>query len=146
MHSSNTPPVSAAQLKVGPGTGFWAKPTPEVPKPHPYFVIAGPVGGMLLAVNLTELDKFTFRVEHTCIVKEKEHPNVGKDSAANYIPGNPIEIKETNLAKVLANAPSSGVRHLPDLKANLLERLRTGARESQEMDPRLKRKYALSSK
>ena len=97
----------------------------------------------MLAVNLTDFDNFKFKIERACIVKAGEHPDITKDSAANFIPKNPRELPQNKLEEILSNSPASGVRHLQDLKPSVLERLRAGARDSAEMDPQLKRKYGL---
>lgn len=134
---------AAPRVAVPLGTAFWPFPTEAVPRPHPYFVIAGPVKGKVLAVNVTDLASFQFKVEHVCVLKAGDHPAITKDSAANFLPECPFEVPVDALHATL-HSSCSKLRHLPDLKPALVDRLRQGAAQSAEMSPALKKKYGLT--
>lgn len=139
---AKAPPAQEPAL-VPLGTVFWPYPTADVRDPHPYFVIAGPVEGRVLAVNITDLEAFEHKVESTCVLRKGDHECITKDSAVNFLPNKPAELPIANMPRILAEGKI--VRHYGNLTPELLEHVRQGARDSQEMCPRLKAKYGLKT-
>jgi hypothetical protein len=127
------PPVS-----IRPGVVFWPNGLPG-DKTHPWFVISEIVGGKILAVNATDFFHYS---DSACILEKIDHECLLKKSSVNY-----PERQEFDAKKLASELEKNRLLlHKPDLKAEVLERVLSGARCTRDMTDDIKIKYGIIPK
>lgn len=124
-------------MALKPGVVFWALPTEEVPKPHPWVVISEVVDGLVMTVNIT--DRSTCP-DQTCLVEIGEHERVYKPSAIWFQMCRPREAAA--LEKVLLK--KAGMVKCENATEAFLKRIIFGFRTCPHIKDLVKDKFGLS--